>query len=77
MPAISRTWQVYVQAEGDYRTEAKNIGLFYVRNNRGQPVPLSTLITMEPTYGPEFTVRYNEHSFRKGAGRRYGSAAGW
>ena len=58
---FGRTWQVYVQAEGDYRTEAKNVGLFYVRNNRGQPVPLSTLITMEPTYGPEFTVRYNEH----------------
>jgi HAE1 family hydrophobic/amphiphilic exporter-1 len=58
---FGRTWQVYVQAEGDYRTQASDIGLFYVRNQKGEPVPLSSLVTMEPTYGPEFTVRYNEY----------------
>src|SRR5262249_61733397 len=30
---FGRTWQVYVQAEGDYRTRATDVGLFYVRNN--------------------------------------------
>ena len=40
---FGRVWQVYVQAEGEFRTEADNVGLFRVRNNDGDPVPLSTL----------------------------------
>src|SRR6266850_1572888 len=56
---FGRVWQVYVQAEGDFRTEAKNVGLFRVRNNDGDPVPLSTVVNMKPTSGPEFTNRYN------------------
>ena len=38
-------WQVYVQADGDYRTKAENLGKFYVRNAAGSMVPLSTLTT--------------------------------
>src|SRR6266536_2221858 len=36
-----RVWQVYVQAEGQFRTQAENVGRFYVRTAAGQPVPLS------------------------------------
>src|SRR5215467_4502300 len=56
-----RVWQVYVQAEGQYRTQADNVGRFYVRNAAGQPVPLSTLVTMREVNGPEFTTRFNEY----------------
>jgi len=56
---FGRQWQVYVQAEGDYRTRAENLGQFYVNNDAGQPVPLSTLTTIKPRIGPEFTLRYN------------------
>ncbi|MBN8710883.1 MAG: RND transporter [Verrucomicrobia bacterium 61-8] len=52
-------WQVYVQAEGDYRTDIANLGLFYVTNKDGQSVPVSSFVTPEKTYGPEFTMRYN------------------
>jgi hydrophobic/amphiphilic exporter-1 (mainly G- bacteria), HAE1 family len=58
---FGRVWQVYVQAEGDFRTRAENIGQFYVRNSTGQAVPLSTLVTMKQVNGPEFTIRFNEH----------------
>ncbi len=58
---FGRVWQVYVQAEGDFRTRAENIGQFYVRNGTGEPVPLSTLVTMRQVNGPEFTVRFNEY----------------
>jgi HAE1 family hydrophobic/amphiphilic exporter-1 len=58
---FGRVWQVYVQAEGEYRTKADNVGQFYVRNATGQPVPLSTLVTMKSINGPEFTIRFNEH----------------
>jgi HAE1 family hydrophobic/amphiphilic exporter-1 len=56
---FGRQWQVYVQAEGDYRTQAENVGQFYVNNDAGQPVPLSSLTTIKPSAGPEFTMRYN------------------
>src|SRR6266576_3861603 len=56
-----RVWQVYVQAEGEFRTQAENVGQFYVRNAAGQAVPLSTLVTMRQVNGPEFTTRFNEY----------------
>jgi HAE1 family hydrophobic/amphiphilic exporter-1 len=56
---FGRQWQVYVQAEGKYRTEADGLGQFYVRNNKGDMVPLSTLTKLEERSGPEFTMRFN------------------
>jgi HAE1 family hydrophobic/amphiphilic exporter-1 len=58
---FGRTWQVYIEAEGDYRTDAKNVGQFFVRNSTGTPVPLDAISTVENVAGPEFTVRYNEY----------------
>jgi HAE1 family hydrophobic/amphiphilic exporter-1 len=58
---FGRQWQVYIEAEGDYRTRAENVGQFYVRNNQGQMVPLAALTRFEPRPGPEFTMRYNEY----------------
>jgi HAE1 family hydrophobic/amphiphilic exporter-1 len=56
---FGRQWQVYIEAEGEYRTQAENVGQFYVRNNKGEMVPLSALTKFEPRSGPEFTMRYN------------------
>src|SRR5436189_237172 len=58
---FGRTWQVYIEAEGDYRTDAKNVGQFFVRNGNGDPVPLDAISTIEQISGPEFTLRYNEY----------------
>jgi len=58
---FGRTWQVYVQAEGESRTRAENVGQFYVRNREGEPVPLSSLVTMRDISGPEFTIRFNSY----------------
>ena len=52
-------WQVYVQADGDFRTRAENLGKFYVRNASNEMVPLSTLVTTYPRSGAEFVMRYN------------------
>jgi hydrophobic/amphiphilic exporter-1 (mainly G- bacteria), HAE1 family len=52
-------WQVYVQADGVFRTSAGNLGKFYVRNAVGDMVPLSTLTTVFPRSGSEFIMRYN------------------
>ena len=56
---FGRQWQVYIEAEGEYRTNQENVGQFYVKNNAGGMVPLSALIRFEPRPGPEFTMRYN------------------
>jgi HAE1 family hydrophobic/amphiphilic exporter-1 len=58
---FGRQWQVYVEAEGDYRTNAKNVGQFYVSNAQGTSVPLSALANIQSIEGPEFTMRYNEY----------------
>ena len=58
---FGRQWQVYIEAEGDYRTQAENVGQFYVRNSRGGMVPLSSVTRFESRDGPEFTMRFNEY----------------
>jgi hydrophobic/amphiphilic exporter-1 (mainly G- bacteria), HAE1 family len=58
---FGRQWQVYVEAEGEYRTKAENVGQFYVRNSVGEMVPLSALTKFEARNGPEFTMRFNEY----------------
>jgi HAE1 family hydrophobic/amphiphilic exporter-1 len=58
---FGRTWQVYVESEAPYRSNMENLGQFYVRNNRGESVPLSTLVKFESRSGPEFTMRYDEY----------------
>ena len=58
---FGRQWQVYIEAEGDYRTDASNVGQFYVRNSNNQSVPLDAITTIQQITGPEFTMRYNEY----------------
>jgi hydrophobic/amphiphilic exporter-1 (mainly G- bacteria), HAE1 family len=59
---FGRAWQVYVEAEAPYRANLDNVGQFYVRNNKGEMVPLSALTRFESRYGPEFKMRFNEYS---------------
>jgi len=56
---FGRQWQVYVQAEGEYRKDTDSLGQFYVRNSDGDTVPLAALTSIRQTEGPEFTMRYN------------------
>lgn len=56
---FGRQWQVFVQAEGDYRANASELGQFFVRNRDGSMIPLSAVMHPVPVSGPEFTMRYN------------------
>ena len=58
---FGRTWQVYVQADGPFRTNPEDVGRFYVRNELGNPVPLSSVVRVERHTGPEFTMSFNLH----------------
>jgi HAE1 family hydrophobic/amphiphilic exporter-1 len=68
---FGRQWQVYVEAEGDYRKNMDSMSDFYVRNNKGAMVPLTSLVHYEPRPGPEFTMRYNLYR----SAQIFGSAA--
>jgi HAE1 family hydrophobic/amphiphilic exporter-1 len=52
-------WQTYLAADGDFRQDIGQMGLFYVRNDKGDAVPLSSVVDVKPRNGPEFTMRYN------------------
>jgi len=56
---FGRQWRVFLQAEGADRTQAGDIDRFYVRNNDGDMVPLSTVVTTQRIAGPEYTQRFN------------------
>jgi HAE1 family hydrophobic/amphiphilic exporter-1 len=58
---FGRQWQTYIEAEGEYRTNPDNIGRFYVTSANGNRVPLSALVKVARTTGPEFTTRFNEY----------------
>jgi hydrophobic/amphiphilic exporter-1 (mainly G- bacteria), HAE1 family len=58
---FGRQWQVYVQADDNYRGAVQDTEQFYVRNNTGVMVPLSALTKFEPRFGPEYIMHYNEY----------------
>ncbi len=58
---FGRQWQVYVQADADFRGDIRYLGQFYVRNAAGGTVPLGSVTRVEQRTTPEFTMRYNEY----------------
>ncbi len=57
--AFGRVYQVRVQADAPFRATADAIGQLKTRSIKGDMVPLSSLVRVTPTYGPEMVVRYN------------------
>jgi len=58
---FGRAWQVYIGAEKGYRTEANEVMNFFVRNKNNEMLPLSSIVSIKTTAGPEFTSRFNEY----------------
>ena len=56
---FGRTFRVMLQAEGEYRSKESDIGRIFVRNAKGEMVPISTLVNTTPKLGPEMLTRYN------------------
>jgi gold/copper resistance efflux pump len=56
---LGRAWQVNVQADAPYRADAEAVQHLWTRNGQGQMVPLSALVTSQPTTGPDPVSRYN------------------
>jgi hydrophobe/amphiphile efflux-1 (HAE1) family protein len=56
---FGRLFKVYVQAEPEYRQQARDVQYFFVRGKEGQMVPLNSLVSVSNTQGPEYTNRFN------------------
>jgi len=56
---FGRTYSVRVQADSNYRARAEDVGFLKVRSNSGEMIPLSALMTVRPSAGPERAMRYN------------------
>ena len=56
---FGRTYQVNVQAEAAFRSGVDDIQRLKVRNGRGDMVPLGSLVSASPGFGPDRVMRYN------------------
>ena len=56
---FGRTYRVVVQADAPYRATAEHIGQLKVRNADGEMVPLSSVVQVKESFGPDRGLRYN------------------
>ncbi|KRG45372.1 transporter [Stenotrophomonas panacihumi] len=56
---FGRTWQVIAQADAPFRDSVEDIGRLRTRNDRGEMVPIGSMVTIKQTYGPDPVLRYN------------------
>lgn len=56
---FGRTYSVRVQADANYRAQAEDIGKLEVRSNSGEMIPLSAVLNVTSSAGPERAMRYN------------------
>jgi len=59
---FGRVYQVRAQADAPFRAHPEDIGLLKTRNSNGEMVPLSSLVQVKQTFGPEMVVRYNGYT---------------
>ncbi|MFN3500679.1 MAG: efflux RND transporter permease subunit [Allorhizobium sp.] len=57
--AFGRTYSVRVQADAQFRAKPEDIGQLKLRSSSGEMIPLSALLKVETSTGPERTTRYN------------------
>lgn len=55
----NRSYRVYIQADQQFRSQAQNIGQFYVRSDAGAMIPLDNLVKITQTITPQVISHYN------------------
>lgn len=56
---FGRTWRLMAQADGDFRDSIEDIANLRTRNDRGEMVPIGSMVNITTTYGPDPVIRYN------------------
>ena len=55
----NRAYRVYVQADQRFRSNAKDIGQYYLRSDTGKMIPLDNVVQIEQTANPQVISHYN------------------
>ena len=58
---FGRTWQVNIEGESRDRSDPAEIYKIYIRNNRGEMVPLRSVANIRIQLGPQVISRYNNY----------------
>jgi len=58
---FGRTYQVIAQADKEFRSTPQDITQLQTRNSDGKMVPLSAVINVEESFGPEIAMHYNAY----------------
>ncbi len=58
---FGRLFRVYAQAEGDLRTQPEDVSRLWTRSDRGEMIPLSTLVSLSRVAGPRDISHYNAY----------------
>ncbi|KYJ86062.1 efflux RND transporter permease subunit [Sulfurovum riftiae] len=56
---FGKTYRVFLQADPMYRTMKHDITAFFVKNNKGEMIPLSTIVKIKNTIGPNVITHFN------------------
>ncbi|WP_210483939.1 multidrug efflux RND transporter permease subunit OqxB [Pantoea ananatis] len=56
---FGRTWRVMAQADGEFRDSVEDIANLRTRNDRGEMVPIGSMVHITTAYGPDPVIRYN------------------
>ena len=54
-----RIYEVNIQGQEEFRSKEDDIYRIYTRNDKGDMVPMRSLLTIEPVLGPQQLTRYN------------------
>ena len=56
---FGRVYRVLAQADSVFRQKTEDISNLYTRNVQGEMVPLGSMVTIQPSFGPDPVIRYN------------------
>ncbi|HSC44314.1 MAG TPA: multidrug efflux RND transporter permease subunit [Candidatus Acidoferrum sp.] len=55
----NRSYRVYVQADGKFRSQPKDIGQYYLKSDKGNLIPLDNFVKVEQTANPQVISHFN------------------
>lgn len=56
---FGKFYRVNIKSEGQYRMDEQSLSQVYVKNSKGDMIPINTLVKLTKVYGPESIPRYN------------------
>jgi len=56
---FGKVFRVFVQSDKEFRSTKEDIGRLFVKNDKNKMIPMSTILTIKDTIGPQNLTHYN------------------